>query len=102
MFERRGIGPGRIIVKVFGGSDIVDETSGTNCTTVGRQNLHVAKETLARQGLAVAAFDTGGPYGRKVMFFADSGAVFVRRTKPVSVRCEPGSDGGGGTNAGKN
>jgi chemotaxis protein CheD len=83
-------------VKVFGGSDILDENSGTHCTTVGRQNLRVVKETLTGQGLAVAAFDTGGPYGRKVMFFTDSGAVFVRRTRPVSVRREQGSDGEGG------
>lgn len=101
MFEKKGIGRGGIIVKVFGGSDILDENSGTRCTTVGKQNLRVVKETLTGQGLAVAAFDTGGPYGRKVMFFTDSGAVFVRRTKPVSVRRESGNDGEGGTNAGK-
>lgn len=101
MFEKRGIGRGRIIVKVFGGSDILDEESGTHCTTVGRQNLRAMKETLTGQGIAVTAFDTGGPYGRKVMFFTDSGAVFVRRTKPGLARGEHGSDGEGGTNAGK-
>jgi chemotaxis protein CheD len=101
MFEKRGIGRGHIIVKVFGGSDILDENSGTHCTTVGRQNLRVVEETLTGQGLAVTAFDTGGPYGRKVMFFTDSGAVFVRRTKPVSACRDFENDGEGGANAGK-
>ncbi len=101
MFERRGIGRGGIIVKVFGGSDILDDHDGTYGTTIGRQNLQVAKETLTGQGLAVAASDTGGPYGRKVMFFTDSGVVFVKRTKPALVRHGAGNNGEGGTNAGK-
>ena len=49
-----------------------------NPAHVGLQNVHVAQEMLAREGISVAATETGGAHGRRLVFHTDDGTAWVR------------------------
>jgi chemotaxis protein CheD len=74
-----GINRSGIEVKMFGGSDMFGVQSGRRSKTVGRENIRIAQKTLKAKGLRIAAFDIGGNQGRKIVFFAHTGDVFLKR-----------------------
>jgi chemotaxis protein CheD len=74
-----GIERSGIEVKMFGGSDMFGVHSSRRSKTVGRENIRIAQETLEEKGLKISAFDTGGTQGRKILFFAHTGDVFLKR-----------------------
>ena len=63
--------------KVIGGANmfkvLCDEPGG-----MGAQNIAVAKKTLEKEGIKIAADDTGGSIGRSVEFDLDTGIVTVK------------------------
>lgn len=69
-----------LIVKLFGGAQVLDVgESNSKKRTIGEQNVSKAEQALNVLGLAVSARDTGGLYGRKLLFCTRSGDVYVRR-----------------------
>jgi chemotaxis protein CheD len=80
-FARIGVSRGELEIKVFGGSDILGINGQKNHASVGKQNIMVAKDSLRREGLEVSASHIGGTFGRKIFFFAHTGAVFMKRIR---------------------
>jgi len=78
-FEQRGIRRDEILVKVFGGSEILEGKSGANLSSVGHRNLEETADILRKSGLRVTAGDTGGRRGRKLFFYPHTGEVFLKR-----------------------
>ncbi|HVX65298.1 MAG TPA: chemotaxis protein CheD [Bryobacteraceae bacterium] len=78
-FARLGIMPSELVVKLFGGADMLKVFSARAVATVGQQNCTVALETLARLGMAPVRSDLGGRQGRVVYFRTDTGEVLLRR-----------------------
>jgi chemotaxis protein CheD len=79
-FTSLGIGHSEIEVKVFGGSDMFKtDVQGGNSETVGMQNTKIALGTIKEHNLILKASDTGGPLGRKVIFFTHTGEVLLKR-----------------------
>jgi len=78
-FDACGIHRSGIEVKVFGGSDMFGVTSGTTRKTVGKQNINIAQSLLESEGLRISSCDTGGCQGRKIVFFTETGEVFLKR-----------------------
>jgi chemotaxis protein CheD len=74
-----GIKRSGIEVKMFGGSDMFGVRSSRNSKTVGRENIRIAQETLESKGLRIAAFNIGGNQGRKIVFHAHTGDVYLKR-----------------------
>jgi chemotaxis protein CheD len=74
-----GINRAGIEIKMFGGSDMFDVQSERISKTVGRENVRIAQETIESEGMKIAAFDTGGTQGRKIVFFTKTGDVFLKR-----------------------
>lgn len=79
-FERRGIDPLRLEVKLFGGSDVLPSYPKRDAgMTVGRQNIESALKVLEQHRLRVTASDLGGPRGRKIVFFTHTGEILLKR-----------------------
>lgn len=68
-----------LVVKLFGGAQVLDIGYANAQRTVGEQNITRALEILESLGLAASCADTGGGVGRKLFFCTRSGDVYVRR-----------------------
>ncbi|PIB37432.1 chemotaxis protein CheD [Reichenbachiella sp. 5M10] len=71
-----------LIAKVFGGANQVDFTA-----RIGDRNTEIAKELLKEHGIRIAAQNTGGQVGRKLIFDTYTGEVrmkFVGKKKEAN------------------
>jgi len=75
-----GSHPGNLTAKLFGGAAVLETRSGI--LNVGTRNIDVASEMLYKLHIPVVASDVGGTEGRKVIFNAETGAVYVRKIIP--------------------
>lgn len=74
-----------MIVKLFGGANVLGTGGEASVHAIGSRNVEAAEEILSRLSLTVAARDTGGTNGRKLVFCTRSGDVYLRRiTKSVA------------------
>jgi len=75
--KRKGCKKEDLEAKVIGGANmfkvLCDEPGG-----IGAQNIAVAKETLEKAEIKIAADDTGGSVGRSVEFDLETGIVTVK------------------------
>ncbi len=70
----------RIIVKMFGGADVIKGNSPKTmkAATVGEQNVRAAEHVLAKYGLKADCRKVRGLRGYKLMVRSDSGEVGVK------------------------
>jgi len=73
-FREAGVPLGKLEVKVFGGAN-QNVSAGLD---IGKQNVDAAMEILDQHGLPVAAANTGGPKGRKILFISHTGEVYLK------------------------
>ncbi|MBI1912710.1 MAG: chemotaxis protein CheD [Deltaproteobacteria bacterium] len=66
-----------LIAKVFGGAGMLESASGF--LNVGERNIALASHILSDEKIPVLSSDTGGQFGRKIMFMVESGEVFVKK-----------------------
>jgi chemotaxis protein CheD len=79
-FEKLGARRNEIVVKVFGGADVLPvDRARPDRPTIGAQNCVVALEVLEHEGLWVAASDLGGRRGRRIHFHTGTGEVLLHR-----------------------
>lgn len=82
MLKKFKIQSNDIEVKIFGGADVLKNSSKKGrISTVGRQNIKMAKETLEKNNIYISSFDVGGEFGRKIYFLTETGEVFLNRLK---------------------
>jgi len=75
----------RIEAKVFGGGNV----NSTSKFQVGDQNTKFIMDFLTVEGIPIVAKDVGGDVGRRIIFFAHTGRVKMRRLdKAESIRVE--------------
>jgi len=85
-FDIMGIRPKELQVKVFGGSDMFGDSRPGDCSlSVGAQNITTTMMMLEDFGVKLAAADTGGNLGRKIIFISDTGEVFLKRIKRIDA-----------------
>lgn len=77
-FRDYGIANNEIEIKLFGGADTLMSKSSN---TVGSQNIKITLDIMGREKLKVVAADVGDSFGRKLVFFSDTGEVFIKRLK---------------------
>lgn len=65
----------RIILKVAGGSQILDEKGPFD---IGQQNYRVLREILSKSNIPIAAEDVGGSAPRTMYLEIDTGKVIIR------------------------
>jgi len=79
LFYQRGVRRSEIEVKCFGGADMFNRDINTReAVSVGNQNLTIAQQVLASEGLSLKVSDVGGRRGRKILFYTDTGDVFLK------------------------
>lgn len=78
---RRGTERSSLRAKVFGGGEVLQLTH--DFSYIGRDNIRAAMEALAREDIEVVVADTGGPFGRKLIFNTYDGSVLVKRFSPA-------------------
>lgn len=61
--------------KVFGGGEVI---ASTGSGRVGAKNARFVREYLKSEGIPIRAEDLGGPSGRRVYFFPETGQVRVQ------------------------
>lgn len=67
-----------ITAKVFGGAALF-QTKRQYGESLGAKNVAAAVRLLENAGIPIIASETGGDYGRKVIFDTEEGAVWSRR-----------------------
>ncbi len=65
--------------KVFGGGDMLKATAAV--MNIGRRNIVLAQDLLRDERIPVISADTGGKYGRKLLFNTQTGVVLVKLLK---------------------
>jgi chemotaxis protein CheD len=73
-----GARPGALQAKVFGGACVLEAFRGDGGGHLGERNAELAAAFLRERGIALAASDTGGHRGRKLVFRTDDGTALVR------------------------
>lgn len=93
-FARHKIPRSELVIKLFGGGEMYDLRGAPRMlTSVGRQNVAMARRVLREEGLHFAASDVGGRWGRSLVFHTASGQVWVRRN-PSRGQVSPPPVGG--------
>jgi len=73
--------------KVFGGGEVID--TFISSFNIGERNINIAYEVLKEMNIPVISHCTGGKFGRKILFYTDSGNVmhkFIERTIITKVQ----------------
>ncbi|MCG0238032.1 MAG: chemotaxis protein CheD [Firmicutes bacterium] len=73
---RMGAQRARLIAKIAGGARVI-HLPGESHLDIGARNVEAVKEALRRAGIPLAAEDTGGSYGRTVLFYTGTGQMVV-------------------------
>jgi chemotaxis protein CheD len=80
--RKRGVLNKEIEIKMFGGADTLI-SQGSN--TVGSKNVQAALSILQEEHLNVVAMDVGDSFGRKLIFYSNTGEVFLKRLRNVNI-----------------
>lgn len=78
-FDALGIPRAEMVVKLFGGADVLHVFDQRTRPTVGRLNGETALRVLRDEGFHVAASSLGGTRGLNLRFNTRTGEVLVRR-----------------------
>ena len=66
--------------KLFGGADVLDINMGNErVPTIGVQNIEAARASLAKHHVPITAEKVGGASGCKLLFYSQTGEVFLKR-----------------------
>ena len=63
--------------KVFGGGVVLNVSNPF--MNIGERNIQLAEDALRTENIPVVSSDTGGTFGRKLLFNTESGIVLVKR-----------------------
>lgn len=78
---KQGASRDRLEAKVFGGGHILD----ANSSKIPENNVKFIKAYLSMEEIPIIAEDLGGTRGRKILFFADTTDVFLKRIQNDKV-----------------
>lgn len=77
-FENRGVKKGTYKTHIYGGASQFGIKLRKNENTISEQNIETALKLFKREGLSIDKQDTGGNRGRKLIFFGETGEVFIK------------------------
>ena len=68
--------------KVFGGGIVLNVTNPF--MNIGERNIQLAEDMLHSENIPIISADTGGKFGRKLIFNTETGSVFLKKlTKQI-------------------
>ncbi|MBL0744561.1 chemotaxis protein CheD [Chryseolinea lacunae] len=72
----RGVDKADLEAKIFGGCNSLYQKN--DLYEIGKRNIDVARQILKENDIAIVASDTGGQFGRKIIFNTGTGKVKMR------------------------
>ena len=76
---RQGARPGRLVAKIAGGAQMFNSGDRhLSLLNIGQRNAAMVRKTLADLAIPLVAEDTGGNYGRTMIFDLEKGDVLIR------------------------
>lgn len=73
-----GAKKGRIIAKIAGGAQMFNFAQKNDLLRIGDRNVQAVKKSLSEQGVRITAEDTGGTYGRTIVFSTVDARLLIR------------------------
>ena len=77
--RKQGAVISRLIVKIAGGAQMSRAPGMNDAFQIGDRNIQAVHEALEREGVPVAATDTGGSQGRTLRIYLETGATVVSK-----------------------
>jgi chemotaxis protein CheD len=78
-FDAMGARRGEVLVKLFGGGDVLIVSNDASRPTIGKLNCESALRVLTEEGLDVVASSLGGTCGVNIQFHTGTGEVLLKR-----------------------
>lgn len=87
IMEQNGMVKTSVVAKLFGGSDMFAAAPGSGPArfAVGAENIKMARTVLHQHRIKIKNSDVGGCYGRKLLYFSETGQVFVKMLNRKAV-----------------
>jgi len=86
-FQEKQVPVDTLVAKVFGGADMFPQMRGIRDQgTIGAQNILAALSTLEQAGIHPAVVEVSGQQGRKLVFFSETGEVFIKRVQKEQLQ----------------
>lgn len=86
-FREKQVPANQLVAKVFGGADMFPQMrTARDQGTIGAQNIQAALISLEELGINPAVVEVGGQQGRKLVYFCDTGEVFVKRVRKEQMQ----------------
>ncbi|MCL2096327.1 MAG: chemotaxis protein CheD [Oscillospiraceae bacterium] len=76
--RRAGASEFNIVAKIAGGAQMFAMSGASAQFNIGDRNINMARESLKKLGIRIAAQDVGANYGRTVEIFSDTGIYRVK------------------------
>jgi len=67
----------RVTARIAGGARMLNVIGAGSKLDIGARNIEAVKLALQKEGIALAADDTGGSYGRTLQLFVGTGRLLV-------------------------
>ncbi|MGI6548887.1 MAG: chemotaxis protein CheD [Syntrophomonadales bacterium] len=75
--EKVGASPKRLTAKIAGGAQMFN-IGNSEIMRIGERNARAVIEVLGQKNVRILAQDTGGNFGRTIIFDSDSGELLIR------------------------
>ena len=77
IMEKLGASPKRLTAKIAGGAQMFN-IGNSEIMKIGERNARAVIEVLNQKSIRILAQDTGGNFGRTIVFDPDSGELLIR------------------------
>lgn len=75
--EQLGASRKNMVAKLAGGAQMFEVTR-SEFMNIGKRNVEAAKKVLQEYNISIVAEDTGGNYGRTIIFYSDDGRLEIK------------------------
>lgn len=75
---KKGADRNNLTAKIAGGSQMFNFNSGNDMLRIGERNIRATKEKLKELSIRIIAEDTGGNFGRTIVFSSNDGSLYIR------------------------
>ncbi|MGE5404257.1 MAG: chemotaxis protein CheD [Candidatus Saccharibacteria bacterium] len=76
--EKMGCMSSRLVAKIAGGAQMFNFSGDSDIMRIGERNARAVEETLRSINIKILANDTGGNFGRTIIFDPETGDLVVR------------------------
>lgn len=78
LMQEKGASKNLLVAKIAGGAQMFDFNSSNDVLRIGDRNVEATKEKLKSLNIRLIAEDTGGNFGRTIVFDTNDGSLYIR------------------------